>query len=380
VGPSDRASPLGTATVGGHLEAVAHVIRCAVRSTDPVVDTACTHLVRAGGKGFRPMVSVLAAAAVGEVGYRTHVAAASCELLHLSTLYHDDVIDGADLRRGAPSANRAWGERVAVLAGNRLTASAFEVAGRAGDRIPPIIASTYRQLVEGERRESQLVGRTDHDVADHLRVIDGKTASLIAAAAQVGAISAAAPRSQVDALASWGRTVGRAYQIADDLLDLTATAATTGKPAGNDVRQGVFTLPVLDAMSGSEGDELRDLLSHPPPYPRASVERVQALVRACGAIGRTTRQVDELLQQADAYLAELPAGPARDALRGLGRSVVPTALRMPQGPGTATSETATGIAGTTDVATTSIRGGLRSVADAPAPAGPHVEAFAPEPA
>ncbi len=337
-------------TYRGHLDAVASIISHAVRSTDPVVDTACTHLVRAGGKGFRPLVSVLSAAAVGDVTHRTHAAAASCELLHLSTLYHDDVIDGADRRRGTSSANRAWGERLAVLAGNRLTALALEVASRAGADVPTIVAATYRQLVEGERRESQLVGCTDYDIADYLRVIDGKTASLIAAAAQVGAISADAPGTQVDAVTAWGRTVGQAYQVADDLSDLTASSAETGKPAGNDLRQGVFTLPVLDAMSGPDGEELRRLLARARPYPRASVERVLTLVRRCDAIGRASRRVDELLERADKALDTLPPGPARGALQGLARSVVPeipSAPRTPPAPsvdtpGSAVTPSATG--------------------------------------
>jgi heptaprenyl diphosphate synthase len=320
---SDTASPRQVATTREHLDAVAVVIDEATRSSDPIVDTACNHLVRAGGKGFRPLVSVLAATAVGEVTTRTHVAAACCELLHLSTLYHDDVIDDAELRRGAPSANRTWGERVAVLAGNRLTAMALEVAGRAGGSIPAVVASTYRQLVEGEHRETQLLGCTDHGLADYLAVIDGKTASLIGAAAHVGALSTDARPGHVDALAKWGRTVGQAYQVADDLLDMTATSASTGKPAAHDVRQGVFTLPLLDAINGPGGDELRGLLTGGAPYPPATVERVLDLVRASGALERAAALVDELLSRADEHLAALPAGPARRALHDLARSVVP---------------------------------------------------------
>jgi heptaprenyl diphosphate synthase len=336
---SDTASPRRVTGPREHLDAVAVVIEESIRSSDPIVDTACNHLVRAGGKGVRPLVSVLAATAVGEVTPRTHVAAASCELLHLSTLYHDDVIDDADLRRGAPSVNRAWGERVAVLAGNRLTAMALEAAGRAGGSIPAVVASTYRQLVEGEHRETQLLGCTDHGLADYLAVIDGKTASLIGAAAHVGALSTDARPGHVDGLAAWGRTVGQAYQVADDLLDLTATSASTGKPAGHDVRQGVFTLPLLDALTGPDGDELRGLLTGGAPYPPAIVERVLDLVRASGALVRAATLIDELLARADEHLAALPAGPARRALRDLARSVVPNPGGAP-GPATDTVGTA----------------------------------------
>ena len=327
---SDAASPRDEmVAIDPHLEAIAAVIAHAISSSDPVVDTACGHLVRAGGKGFRPLVSVLAAVAVGEVTSRTHAAAAACELLHLSPLYHDDVIDDADLRRGAPSAHRAWGERVAVLAGNRLTALALEVAGRAGRSVPTVVASTYRQLVEGERREAGLIGRIDQQPGDYLQVIDGKTASLIAAAAHVGAVSGGAEPDQVRALAAWGRTVGQAYQIADDVLDVTATTATTGKPAGHDVTQGVFTLPLLVAMDGPCGDELRFLLTGGLPYPVATISRVLELVRDSGAIDQAGDTVDGLLARADEHLAQLPTGPGRDALHALARSVVPTTRPEP---------------------------------------------------
>jgi heptaprenyl diphosphate synthase len=333
----DSASPQEVAADGGHLDAVAVLVEQAVRSPDPDVDAACGHLLRAGGKGFRPLVTVLAAAATGHVTARTHAAAAACELLHLSTLYHDDVIDDADRRRGTSSANRTWGERVAVLAGNRLTALALEAAGRAGAPVPAVVASTYRELVEGERRECQLVGSTDHGVEAYLEVIDGKTASLIAAAARVGAVSTDAGPAHVDGLATWGRTVGQAYQIADDLLDVMASSAAAGKPTASDVRQGVFTLPLLDALDGPGGDQLRVLLAGGGPYPGPAIERVLAIVRACGAIERSATRVEELLRRADEQLEVLAPGPARQALRKLARSVVPTFAppnAAPMGPGT----------------------------------------------
>jgi heptaprenyl diphosphate synthase len=308
---------------GPHLAAVAVVVRRAVRSPQPAVDVACGHLVRAGGKGFRPLVSILAAEAVGEITPRTHAAAASCELLHLSTLYHDDVIDDADRRRGATTVNRAWGERVAVLAGNRLTALALEVAGRAGGQVPAVMASTYRQLVEGERHESQLIGRTDQHITDYLRVIDGKTASLIAAAAQVGAASSGGDPAHARALQEWGRTVGQAYQIADDVLDVTATTATTGKPTAHDLRQGVFTLPLLMALTGPFGTQIRVLLAGGTPYPSRTIGRVLELLQASGAIEQACDTVDDLLGRADEHLATLPPSRARHALHELARSVMP---------------------------------------------------------
>jgi heptaprenyl diphosphate synthase len=365
VAASDSAPLHQVTTNGGHLAEVAVIVGHAVRSPDPILDAACGHLVRAGGKGFRPLVTVLAATAIGQVSARTHAAAASCELLHLSTLYHDDVIDAAELRRGVASVNRVWGERVAVQAGNRLTALALEVAGRAGDDIPAVVASTYRQLVEGERRESQLVGRTDHGLADYFEVIDGKTASLIAASARVGALSTEAPVEQVDALTAWGRMVGRAYQLADDLLDLITTSEITGKPAGNDVRQGVFTLPLLDALSGADGDELRTLLAPGAPYPRDTVERVVALVHTSGAIARTAARVERLLERADEQLTALPPHPARVALRELARSVVPDVPRVP--PTTADPSTPAPVGGVIG------RG-------APVPGDGRFPAFEPEPA
>lgn len=307
------------------LDAVERRLHAVTAASTGLTQLSCRHLLAAGGKRFRPLVALLAAVAAAPAapGRRARDVAVAVELLHLSTLYHDDVIDAADVRRGVPSANRRFGDRLAVVAGNRLTALALEAAADVGGEVPGLLARTYARLVAGERLETRLVGRLDAGQGVYLEVIDGKTAALVAASARAGAAAADAPARTRDALESWGRTVGLAFQVADDLLDLTATQHEAGKPVGHDVELGVYTWPVLDALATTSGDELRRLLAGPLPHPPEVVAQAVALIASSGSIERATRFVHRLLQRADGHLDALPAGPATQALRGLGRSLVP---------------------------------------------------------
>ncbi|GGI04475.1 polyprenyl synthetase family protein [Egicoccus halophilus] len=319
------------------LQEVEDGLATAVSSPVALADRTGHHLLAAGGKRFRPLVTLLVGASVSPTPpERLLDAAMACELLHLSTLYHDDVIDAASTRRGVPSVNATWGERLAVLAGDRLTALAFASAAAAGSETPGVLAGTYRRLVEGERHETLLLGRLDGGVAAYLDVVDGKTASLLAAAAHVGAAVADATSVRRQAAEAWGRTLGVAFQLADDLLDLTATADDTGKPVGNDLRLGVYTWPVLDAVEGHAGRHLRRVLAAPPPHPADVVEEAIDIVRTSGALERAEATVDRLLARADDHLAVLPDGGARHGLRELARSLVPSgtaSAAVPSGAG-----------------------------------------------
>ncbi|MFA9428852.1 polyprenyl synthetase family protein [Egicoccus sp. AB-alg2] len=328
--PLNLLEPPLRADAAARLEAVEGRLHAAVAARDPLADRSSRHLLTAGGKRFRPLVTVLVATALGAPG-RDRLTAAACasELLHLSTLYHDDVIDGADVRRGVPSANARWGERLAVLAGDRLTALAFEAAADAGDEVPGLLARTYRRLVEGERLEASLVGRIDVGVTGYLEVVDGKTASLIAAAARAGAAMAGAAPAMRTRAEAWGRTLGVAFQLADDLLDLTASAEVAGKPVGHDLELGVYTWPVLDAIGSPAGVRLQTVLRDPPPHPRPAVEEAMQIVHGCGAVTRAGRLVERFLDRADDHLGALPPGPARTSLRTLGRALVPPPAAVP---------------------------------------------------
>lgn len=296
-------------------------------ATDGLARASSRHLLAAGGKRFRPLVALLAAEATNHRASSRPVrdVAVAVELLHLSTLYHDDVIDGADTRRGVASANRRFGDRVAVAAGDRLTALALEAATEVGDEVPALLARTYGRLVAGEHLETRLVGRLDGGRTAYLEVVDGKTASLVATAARAGAVAAGADAPTRDAIEAWGRTVGVAFQVADDLLDLTATAAEAGKPVTHDIADGVYTWPVLDALTTAAGDPLRCLLRGPLPHPPDVVARALEHLHACGAFERTMQFVRRLLAAADHHLDALPSSHAATALRDLGHSLVPVA-------------------------------------------------------
>ncbi|MFA9445377.1 polyprenyl synthetase family protein [Egicoccus sp. AB-alg6-2] len=306
-------------------------------SATPLTDRSGRHLLSAGGKRFRPLVTLLVAAALDAdaTPARIRDAAASVELLHLSTLCHDDVIDGAATRRGVPSVNARWGERLAVAVGDRLTALAFEAAAGVGDELPALMSRTYRRLVEGERLETRLVGRLDGGPGAYLDVVDGKTASLLAAAARAGAVTTDTPGAVRAGIESWGRTVGVAFQLADDLQDLTATEARAGKPVGRDLELGVYTWPVLDASASRTGARLRTVLAAPPPHPPRVVEEAMGIVRSSGSLERADALVQRLLDRADHHLEILPPGPACSALRALSRTLVPAAapVRTPAGVG-----------------------------------------------
>lgn len=323
------ASPAARLAEG--LDAVERRLHAVTSSPAGLVARTSRHLLVAGGKRFRPLVALLAAEAVDPYApaRRPRDAAVAVELLHLSTLYHDDVIDAAATRRGVPSVNARWGDRLAVLAGNRLTALAIEVAADAGDEIPALLARTYARLVAGERLETRLVGRLDAGQSAYLEVVDGKTASLVAAAARAGAVAADAAPVVRDALEAWGRTVGVAFQLADDLLDLTGTEAAVGKPVGHDLALGVYTWPVLEAMTTPAADTLRHLLQGGHPHSSEVVRRAVAALHACGSLQRASVLVGRLLDRADRHLDALPPGPAVEALRELGRTLVPAPQRPP---------------------------------------------------
>ena len=222
---------------------------------DPYLTKIAQHLLLAGGKRFRPLLALLAAEFGPAKDHRPVEAGVAVELIHLGSLYHDDVIDKADTRRGADSANANWDNTVAILAGDFLMARASEVAAtHLSQESVRLLATTYAELVEGQTRELQLEGDFSHSIDEYNQVIGGKTASLIRTSARLGAMASDADDTAVDALSTWAWEVGMVFQIADDALDLVADEQTIGKPAGSDIREGTFTAPVLLAAD-EVGDE-----------------------------------------------------------------------------------------------------------------------------
>ncbi len=256
-------------------------------SENPYMTEISQHLLLAGGKRLRPLLALLAATLGPADDRRATEAAAAVELIHVGSLYHDDVIDESDTRRGAPSVNANWNNTLAVLAGDFLISRGSEVAATHLDiESVRMLAVTYTELVEGQTLEFRLIGRLDHDLSLYQKLIDQKTASLIRTSVYVGARAGDASPEAVDALTLWAFELGRVFQIADDALDLVATTDLLGKPAGADIREGTFTLPVLLAARGKEGPRILELLGRPPPYPEDAVEEVIGLVNEGGYVDR----------------------------------------------------------------------------------------------
>jgi len=291
----------------------------AATADDPYLTKIAQHLLLAGGKRFRPLLALLAAEFGPARDHRPVEASVAVELIHLGSLYHDDVIDESDVRRGAMSANANWTNTVAILAGDFLMARASEVAAtHLSQESVRLLASTYAELVEGQTRELQLEGDLTHSIDDYHQVIGGKTASLIRTSARLGAMAADADEATVEALSTWSWEVGMVFQIADDALDLVADEETIGKPAGSDIREGTFTAPILMAASGPEGTRIDEILNSDLPYTDEAVDEVIEIVRSGGYIDRTLESATSRLDNADAALATLPEGESRDVLQTLG--------------------------------------------------------------
>lgn len=281
------------------------------------------HLLAAGGKRYRPLLAVLAAEFGPVQDDRPIEAGVAVELIHVGSLYHDDVIDEADTRRGAVSANTNWTNTVAILAGDFLMARASETAATSlSKEAVGLLAATYAELVEGQMQELELDFDVNHGLAEYETVISRKTASLIRTSARLGAMAADAPEDTVEAITSWAYEVGMVFQLADDVLDLVSTTEQIGKPAGSDIHEGKFTMPLLLALEGPDGDRIRKLLQEARPYRQETVDEVIDLVRSGGHIETTLTEAHRRLEVAAAAAARLPDVEARGALEGMGRYLV----------------------------------------------------------
>ena len=250
-------------TVRSSLQRVEDLLLAELSSGDDVMTEAATHLAKAGGKRFRPMFAVLAAQ-FGERPDADEVitSATVVEMIHLATLYHDDVMDEAPLRRGAPSANARWSNSVAILSGDFLFARASRLVSTLGPDAVRIIAETFAELVTGQMRETVGVKAGGDPIEHYLRVVWEKTGSLIAAAGRFGAMASGATPDDVERLSRIGDVVGTAFQVSDDIIDISSVTGDSGKTPGTDLREGVHTLPVLYALRSDDASSqrLRQLL------------------------------------------------------------------------------------------------------------------------
>jgi len=298
---------------------VDELIAAELSSGDELMTEAVLHLFEAGGKRFRPLFTVLSA----QIGPDPDasdvvVAGAVIELVHLATLYHDDVMDEAQMRRGAPSANARWGNNIAILAGDYLFATASRLVADLGPEAVRIIAETFALLVTGQMRETKGSGVDDDAVSHYLKVVSEKTACLIAAAGRFGGTFSGANADQIERLGRIGGIIGTVFQIADDIIDIESDPDESGKLPGTDLREGVHTLPVLYALeeTGSAADRLRELLKGPVTDDETLAEAL-GLLRASGGIAAAKLTVQQYAEQARAELAGLPDVPGRRALASL---------------------------------------------------------------
>jgi heptaprenyl diphosphate synthase len=309
------------ASVRAQLELIEAALLKAAEADSDMVTEAAQHIIAAGGKRFRPLLVVLGSH-IGPHADADDVvkAAVVVELTHVASLYHDDVMDEARIRRGSASANSRWGNTVAILVGDLLFARASDIVCDLGPEFVRLQARTFSRLVQGQIAET--VGPGSMDPLDHyLRVVADKTGSLIATSALFGSkISGATPHLQ-RVMANFGEQIGVVFQLSDDIIDITSDE--TGKTPGTDLREGIPTLPTLLARRSTDPADarLRQLLDS-DLHDDAALREVLELLRRHRCIDQSREEVRRRAEAARALLEPLPAGPARDALDDLCTTVV----------------------------------------------------------
>jgi octaprenyl-diphosphate synthase len=314
--------------IGDDLRHVADEIAAIAASDYPALREAAHHIATHQGKRLRPGLLLLSARACGYDGARCILPAAVIEVLHGVSLVHDDVIDEADLRRGIATARVMWGNKMAVLLGDHLLAGAFKRLTESGDdHLMMEIAETAREMCRGQIQEILLAG-PDLTEAQYLEIVSAKTASLFAASCRLGALAAGADDGRRRALNAFGRRFGIAYQIADDLLDLTADPTDIGKPVARDVAQGQITLPIIYALRESSIAQRSELLAclNGGVSKDSDIARIRKLVADAGGLDYATDRVRGFADEAIGHLDVLQPSPARACLLALARDGLATPI------------------------------------------------------
>ena len=302
------------------LALVEESLRAAVAHADALADEASRHLVNAGGKRLRPMLTLLVAE-LGDGARREVIdAAVVVELTHLATLYHDDVMDSAPVRRGAPAAHEVWGNSVAILTGDLLFARASSTVAGLGPEAVRIQARTFERLCLGQLHETVGPREGEDPVAHYLQVLADKTGSLIATSARLGAMFAGCPPDVVATVTAFGEKIGLAFQLADDVIDLTSDGSLTGKTPGTDLREGVPTMPALLLRARVAGPGATDAdravlaLLDADLSGDAELAAAVAALRGHDVVAETRARAIGMAHEAVRELAPLPDGPVKDAL------------------------------------------------------------------
>lgn len=290
---------------------------------DPFIAEANVHLLRAGGKRFRPMLTILAAELGDGVNDEVVTAAAAVELTHLASLYHDDVMDEADLRRGTPTANTAYGNSTAILVGDLLFGHASALVSELGPEAVRIQAETFIRLCTGQIRDDRQAPGGEDPSAYYLRVLEDKTGVLIATAARYGAMFSGCSADVVETMRVYGERLGMAFQLADDLIDIESSEDELGKTPGTDLREGKRTLAVLHALASQapEDARLRELLQSDLSDDAELAEALE-LLRKHPALEQARAETAAVGAEAQAALAELPESEAKQALLAVATSAI----------------------------------------------------------
>ena len=304
------------------LDEVESLLSSHIQGDYPLVVETSRHLVEAGGKRFRPLITLISSHFGNGQSKEVIAAAVVCELTHVATLYHDDVMDEAPLRRGVESANNRWGNTVAILTGDYLFSKASDLLADLGPEAVRLQAKTFERIVIGQIQETQGPKDGGDALAHYLQVVADKTGSLIATSARFGALLSGADKSIVETLTEFGEKIGIAFQLADDVIDIASDSSQSGKTPGTDLKEGVPTLVTLQIMKSNrpEDQELKALLS--APMDDATVARVIPQLRQHQALKDAKKYLHTLADESKALLSTLPTGPARSALENLCVAIV----------------------------------------------------------
>ena len=304
------------------LEEVESLLARHIEGEYPLVVETSRHLVEAGGKRFRPIITLLASQFGSGITPEVVAAAVVCELTHVATLYHDDVMDEAPLRRGVESANHRWGNSVAILTGDYLFSKASDLLADLGPEAVRLQAKTFERLVIGQIQETQGPAKGANPLDHYLKVVADKTGSLIATSARFGAMLSGSSDFIIDVLTRFGEKIGIAFQLADDVIDISSDSSQSGKTPGTDLREGVPTLVTLQILGSQNPSDrgLREQLSKPLSDEEA--KKVLLELREHPALSAARTQLHALAHEAREMLKPLPTGAARAALENLCLAIV----------------------------------------------------------
>jgi len=310
-------SPELEATIAAGLNETESLLNSRIEGRYLFANETSRHLVAAGGKRFRPLITILGALVGNGINEKVIKAAAVCELTHLATLYHDDVMDEAPLRRGVESANSRWGNSVAILTGDYLFAKMSQILAELGPEAVKLQADTFERLVIGQILETQGPGNED-PLTHYLQVVADKTGSLIATSLRFGAMFAGCNKTEIETLTEFGEKIGVAFQLADDIIDIASDSLDSGKTPGTDLREGIPTLVTLNALKSNDPQDASLKLALSGPI--KSEEKVQWVIqelRNHKAMAESRAQLQSIAKEARAALGPLPISETSTALFSL---------------------------------------------------------------